>query len=81
MGTFEPARRFKVMADPIPLEDAIRAQVRREMEIARAKYGENFEMLCLEGSWGDTIDDRKALQLLRSLNRTGSIYGEVICHV
>ncbi|NGO50407.1 hypothetical protein [Allomesorhizobium camelthorni] len=69
------------MADPIPLDDAIRSEVRREMEIARAKYGEHFELLCIEGSWGDTIDDRKALQLLRSLNRTGSIYAEVICQV
>ncbi|EHK56880.1 hypothetical protein [Allomesorhizobium alhagi] len=69
------------MADPISLDDTIRSEVRREMEIARAKYGENFELLCIEGSWGDTIDDRKALQLLRSLNRTGSIYAKVICRV
>ena len=69
------------MADSIPLNDAIRAGVRRELEIARAKYGNHFELLCIEGSWGDTIDGRKALQLLRTLNRTGSMYAKVICRI
>jgi hypothetical protein len=81
MGTFLPARSLKAMVEPISLEDAIRAEVRRELEIARAKYGEHFELLCIEGSGGDTIDDRKALELLRTLNRTGSMYSEVICRV
>jgi hypothetical protein len=69
------------MAELVPLDEAIRAEIRRELEIARAKYGETFEVLCIEGSWNDTIDDRKALQLLRTLNRTGSMYSEVICQV
>jgi hypothetical protein len=69
------------MVEPIPLDDAISSEVRRELEIARAKYGDDFELLCIEGSWGDTIDDRKALELLRTLNRTGSMYSEVICRV
>jgi hypothetical protein len=69
------------MVEPISLEYAIRAEVRRELEIARAKYGEHFELLCIEGSCGDTIDDGKALELLRTLNRTGSMYSEVICQV
>ncbi|WP_394887530.1 hypothetical protein ACG873_21770 [Mesorhizobium sp. AaZ16] len=60
-------------AELVSLEEALREKVRRELEIARAKYGEHFELLCIEGSRGDTIDDRKALQLLRSLNRTGSM--------
>ncbi|EHK53466.1 hypothetical protein [Allomesorhizobium alhagi] len=63
------------------VEYAIRAEVRRELEIARAKYGEHFELLCIEGSYGDTIDDGKALELLRTLNRTSSMYSEVICQV
>lgn len=65
----------------VPLDHATHAAVCREMEIARAKYGDHFELLCIEGSWGDTIDDRKALQLLRALNRTGSMYAQVICRV
>jgi hypothetical protein len=39
------------------------------------------ELLCIEGSWGNTIGDHKALALLRSLNCTGSMYAEVICQV
>jgi hypothetical protein len=68
-------------AELVSLEEALREKVRRELEIARAKYGEHFELLCIEGSWGDTIDDRKALQLLRTLNRNGTMYAEVICQV
>jgi hypothetical protein len=68
-------------AEIVSLEEALRGEVRRELEIARAKYGESFEVLCIEGSWGDTIDDRKALELLRTLNRTGSMYSEVICQL
>lgn len=70
---------FNAMAKLVSLENAICTEVRRELEVARAKYGEHFELLCIEGSWGDAIDDRKALQLLRSMNRTGSIYAKVIC--
>jgi hypothetical protein len=80
-GNILAAAPFRAMAGLVPLDDAIRAAARREIEFARAKYGDHFELLCIEGSWGDTIDDRKALQLLRTLNRIGTMYAKVICRV
>lgn len=66
----------------LSLDKAMRAEIVREMNIAKAKYGENhFEVLCIEGSWGETPDDRQTLQLLKALNRTGSIFQEVICQI
>jgi hypothetical protein len=66
----------------VPLDKAIHAEMVRELEIAKAKYGKHyFEVLCIEGGWGDTLDDRQALRLLRSLNRTGSMFWAVICRI
>jgi hypothetical protein len=45
---------------------------------AKARFGDDFKVLCLEGSWGDTLGDRQTLKMLRHLNRTGSIYREII---
>jgi hypothetical protein len=38
-------------------------------------------VLCLEGSWCDTLDDRQTLEMLRYLNRTGSMFSRVVCRV
>jgi hypothetical protein len=36
----------------IPLDEATRAEIRRELEIARTKYGDqHFELFCIEGSY------------------------------
>jgi hypothetical protein len=51
------------LALPIPGKEAemtvdkvIRAEIRRELDIAKAKYGENhFEVICIEGGWDDTL--------------------------
>lgn len=64
----------------ISFDEAIRAEIRRELGIARTKYGDqHFELLCIEGSWGDTLDDHYVLRLLKAFNRYGSIYAEVVC--
>jgi hypothetical protein len=48
----------------VSLDKAMRAEIRREMDIAKLKYGEDdFDVLCIEGSWGDTLDNRQTLQL------------------
>ena len=66
----------------VSLDKAMRAEIVREMDIAKTRYGEDrFEVLCIKGSWGDTLDDRQTLQLLKTLNRTGSIVQEVICRI
>ncbi|WP_353645171.1 hypothetical protein [Mesorhizobium sp. WSM2239] len=62
-------------AEIVPLDDAIKSEIRGQIAIARTKFGpRDFTLLCIERTWGNTLDDRKALDMLRSLNRTGSIY-------
>jgi hypothetical protein len=61
-------------ADIIPIGEAVKEEIRRELAKAKARFGDDFEVLCLEGSWGDTLDDRQTLEMLRHLNRSGSIY-------
>jgi hypothetical protein len=56
---------------------AIRAEIRRE--VAKARFGNAFEVTCLERSWADFLDDQQTLKMLRYFNRTGSIYKEVVC--
>lgn len=64
-------------AEIVSLEEALRSEIRRELEIAKAKYGpEHSKLLCIEGSWSD-VGDRKTLERLRYLNRTGSMYKTV----
>jgi hypothetical protein len=67
----------------IKLDEAIGAEIRRELEIAKAKYGaDHFEVLCIEGSWIDQlVDDRKTLLHLQTLSQTGSLYIAVSCEV
>jgi hypothetical protein len=44
--------------------------------LARRKWGDRFDLLCLEVSLGNTLDDRTALRLLRAFDGTGSIFGQ-----
>ena len=54
------------------------AEIDAELNAARAKYGStDFELLCLEGSRGDTIDDEQLLKMLRRFNQTGSANGRI----
>jgi hypothetical protein len=69
-------------AEIVPLDDAIKAEIRGQIAIARTKFGpRDFALLCIERTWGDTLDDRKALAMLRSLNRNGSTYKRIVCQV
>jgi len=43
----------------------INSQIDRELQIAKASWGETFELKCLEGSRGDTLDDDDLLRMLR----------------
>ena len=55
------------------------AEIDAELKAAKAKYGSNhFELLCLEGSRGDTLDDEQLLQMLRHFNRTGLAYSGIV---
>ena len=53
----------------------INAEIDRELAIAKANWGSrNFELLCLEGSRGDTLNDEDLLRRLRYFNRHGTGY-------
>ena len=59
----------------VRMDVALHWLVKIELEQCRARWGECFELLCLERNWGEALDDRQVLRLARRLNRTGSIYG------
>lgn len=68
-----------MVTQSVLLDEAIRSDIRRELAIAKWKFGnDNWQVLSIEGSWGDTLDDRQTLQYLRDLNRTGSIFSAVL---
>ena len=53
----------------------INAEIDRELTVARANWGSsNFELLCLESSRGDLLDDEDLLRRLRHFNRYGTGY-------
>ena len=57
----------------------LNVEIDAELRTAKAKYGSNnFELLCLEGSRGDTIDDEQLLEMLKRFNETGSGYGRIL---
>jgi hypothetical protein len=59
-------------------EEAIRQEIRRELAIAKAKRGNDWQVQSIENSWGDTMDDRETLKILRQINRTGSMFARII---
>lgn len=69
------------MAEPtiILFHEAVKAVIRREFELAKVRFGNDWQLLCIEENWGDTLDDRHTLKLLRSLNRNGSCYSRMFC--
>jgi hypothetical protein len=63
----------------IPFHEAVKGAIRREFEVAKARFGNDWQLLCIEENWGDTLDDRHTLRMLRSLNRNGSCYSRMFC--
>ena len=60
---------------------AIKFEIRRELAIAKAKRGNDWQVQSIENSWRDTMDDRETLRDVRQLNRTGSMFTRVICAI
>jgi hypothetical protein len=52
----------------------ISAQIDRELEIAKSRWGETFELKCLEG----TLDDEALLRLFRYFSEHGAVYSRII---
>ena len=59
----------------------INAEIERELAIAKARWGETFELKCLEGSRGDTLDDADILRMLRYFQANGTVYSRVFAAV
>jgi len=57
------------------------AEIDRELEIAKARWGETFELKCLEGSRGDTLSDEDILRMLRYFSEHGTVYSRVLAAV
>ena len=62
----------------ILLEAAIRAEIRRELAIAKATRGNDWQVQSIVNSWGDTMDDRETLKAVRRLNQTGSMFETIV---
>jgi hypothetical protein len=65
----------------IHLETTIAAEIWREIEIAKARMGNDWHLLSVVNSWGDSMDERETLQALRTLNQTGSTVVNLFCTV
>ena len=63
-----------------PPED-INAEIDRELQRAKARWGETFELNCLEGSRGDTLSDEDILRMLRYFQVHGTVYSRVLASV
>jgi hypothetical protein len=58
-------------AQIIPFCEAMAAEIRREILIAKLQWGDDdLEIRMIESSWGVTLDDRETLSMIRSVNGT-----------
>ena len=57
----------------IRMDVGLHSLVKNKLDECRARWGECFELLCLERNWGSVLDDRQVLRLARRLHDTGSI--------
>jgi hypothetical protein len=56
--------------------------IEQEAAEAAAKYGEDcFDLICILGSRGDTLSDSEVLEMLRHVNRHGSIFTQAISQI
>ena len=63
---------------PADLEADINAEIDRELEIAKARWGETAELKCLEGSRGNMLSDENLLRMLHFFNEHGAVCSRVI---
>lgn len=64
------------MTEPevIRFDLALKRIIRRELDEAHRRCGDRFDLLCIEQSWGRSLDDMKMLKAIRRFNRTGSFF-------
>ena len=61
-------------SEVISFDLAVKRIIRRELADAHRKFGNRFDLICIEQSWGSTLDDMKMLAVIRRFNRTGSFF-------
>jgi hypothetical protein len=52
-----------------------------QIYIAVDRLGASIELLCLIGSFGDTLDDSEVLEMMHQYNKDGSYINEIICSI
>jgi hypothetical protein len=64
------------MTEPgvIRFDMAVKRIIKRELDEAHRRYGDRFDLLCIEQSWGRSLDDMKMLRVIRRFNRTGRFF-------
>jgi|SRR3954454_5966740 len=67
-------RKLDEQSDIIRFDLAIKRIIRRELAEAHGKWGNRFDLVCIEQSWGDKLDDLQMLSAIRTFNRTGSFF-------
>ena len=59
----------------------INSIINPELAAAKTRWGETFELKCLEGSRGDTLDNEDVLRMLRYFREHGTVYARVLARV
>ena len=63
-----------ITSEVIRFDLAVKRIIRRELAEAHRKFGNRFDLLVVEQSWGYTLDDMKMLSVIRRFNRTGTFF-------
>jgi hypothetical protein len=58
----------------IRFDMAVKRIIRRELAAAHRKWGDRFDLLRIEQSWGRTLDDMEMLSVIRRFNRSGIFF-------
>jgi hypothetical protein len=61
-------------SEVIRFDLAVKRIIRRELAEAHQKFGNRFDLLVIEQSWGEALDDMKMLSVIRRFNRTGTFF-------
>jgi hypothetical protein len=60
------------------MQTEINAEIDHEIAFAKARWGETFELKCLEGSRNGILDDQELLRMLRYFWLHGTVYAYIL---
>jgi hypothetical protein len=71
------ARRFaRKRINSVEAADFLKAAIADEIDMALERLGAPVELRSIVGSYGDTLDDKEVLELMKSYNATGKVLHE-----